>query len=432
MPRDGPWEIIGAKTAGVTMGFRIRDAAGRVWLLKFDPPDHPGQSIRAGVVSNLILHACGYNTPVDRVAIFDRDQLTVGTDARLRPVRGGAEVVLTEANLDSVLLATNSVFQGRYHALASRYLDGIPLGPIRHQGTRPDDPNDLVPHQHRREWRALRVFCAWIGHVDTKIQNTLAVYEGEPGRGHVAHYLIDFASTLGTSGAQQFAKFNFEYGVDVPASVGRLVTLGLRQADVADHALAHAPGRGRVSSIPRPSIPRRGSRSTPTAPSPTSPTRTATGRPRSSRPSPTATCGSWWSRDGSRTRAPSTGWSSTWARGGTPSPAPGSSRWPPSTTGSGWTAGSVGRDLGLERLAYGRRDPLPGPAPFGRCPASRREMVGLATPGRPRLDRPPSVRGHGLIVSWPSSSRSTRGEGWLEPVTVYVGPRSQQVVAVDR
>ncbi|MBD3222068.1 hypothetical protein GF314_12585 [bacterium] len=227
--RDGPWEIIGAKQGGVTMGFRIRDAAGQVWLLKFDPPEHPGQSIRAGVVSNLILHACGYNTPVDRVVVFDRDQLSLGVDASLRTVRGTGEVRLTEANLDSVLQATDSVFDGRYHALASRFLDGIPLGPIRHQGTRPDDPNDHVPHEHRREWRGLRVICAWIGHNDTKIQNTLAMYEGEPGAGHVAHYLLDFASSLGTSGAETFAKFNFEYGVDLPASLGRLATLGLRR-----------------------------------------------------------------------------------------------------------------------------------------------------------------------------------------------------------
>lgn len=227
--RAGPWNIIGAKQGGVTMGFRIRDAEGQVWLLKFDPPDHPGQSIRAGVVSNLILHACGYNTPVDRVVIFGRDQLTVGTDARLRTVRGAGEVPLTEANLDSVLQATNSVFGGRYHALASKFLAGTPVGAIRHKGTRPDDPNDRVPHEHRREWRGLRVIAAWIGHVDTKIQNTLDMYVGEPGQGYVRHHLIDFASTLGASGAENVAKSNYEYGVDVPASLGRLFTFGLRQ-----------------------------------------------------------------------------------------------------------------------------------------------------------------------------------------------------------
>ena len=39
--RSQPWLIIGAKTSGVSQGFRIRDGQGQVWLLKFDPPDHP-------------------------------------------------------------------------------------------------------------------------------------------------------------------------------------------------------------------------------------------------------------------------------------------------------------------------------------------------------------------------------------------------------
>ena len=76
-----------AKTEGVTAGFRIRDGQGQVWLLKFDHPDRPGQSIRAGVVSNLLFHALGYNTPVDRLVIFDREQLRVGEGAGLRTVQ---------------------------------------------------------------------------------------------------------------------------------------------------------------------------------------------------------------------------------------------------------------------------------------------------------------------------------------------------------
>ena len=223
----GPWLIVGAKTDGVTAGFRIRDGAGATWLLKFDPPHHPGQSIRAGVVSNLLLHACGYNVPVDRLAVFDRRRLRVGEGAGLRPLRGlGGDVQLTEANLDSVLAATGSVFDGRYQALASRYLDGIPLGPIAHDGVRRDDPNDTVPHEQRREWRALRVFCAWIGHVDMKVQNSLDMYVGEPGRGYVRHYLLDFATTLGTSGAEPYAKFGYEYGVDIGRTLERMASLG--------------------------------------------------------------------------------------------------------------------------------------------------------------------------------------------------------------
>ena len=47
------------------------------------------------------------------------------------------------------------------------------IGGFRYDSTRPDDPNDLVPHQHRRELRALRVFGAWVNLTDMKAGNTL-------------------------------------------------------------------------------------------------------------------------------------------------------------------------------------------------------------------------------------------------------------------
>ena len=141
--RSSPWVIIGAKTSGVTPGFRIRDARGDVWLLKFDPPEHPGMTIRAGVVSNLLFHAMGFHVPVDRLVRFDRSELVVGEGAKMRLARG-PKVLMTEANLDSVLAATGSIFGGEYHALASRYLDGVPLGPFDDQGRREGDPDTVV------------------------------------------------------------------------------------------------------------------------------------------------------------------------------------------------------------------------------------------------------------------------------------------------
>lgn len=226
--RSGPWVIIGAKTAGVTPGFRIRDNQGDVWLLKFDPPSHPGMTIRAGVVTNLFFHAMGYNVPVDRLVRFDRDVLVVGDGATMRLQRHG-EVPMTEANLDSVLVATGSVFDGQYHALASRYLDGIPIGPFDDEGRRDDDPNDRVKHQDRRELRALRVFAAWLNHFDTKAQNTLDMYVGEPGQGYVKHYLIDFASSLGAYGDKAVPRFGYEYGLDFFPILGRTLALGFHE-----------------------------------------------------------------------------------------------------------------------------------------------------------------------------------------------------------
>lgn len=226
--RSAPWTIIGAKTSGVTPGFRIRDGRGDVWLLKFDAPYNPGLSIRSGVVSNLLFHAAGYNVPVDRVVRFDRKDLVVGENVRMKLQRAQS-VVLTEANLDSLLQVTNSLFEGRYEALASRYLDGIPLGPFDDQGTRPDDPNDTIRHQDRRELRAVRVLAAWLNHFDTKMHNTLDMYVGPEGQGHVKHYFIDFASTLGAFGDQPVKRFGYEFGVDVFPILGRTLALGLHE-----------------------------------------------------------------------------------------------------------------------------------------------------------------------------------------------------------
>ena len=61
----------------------------------------------------------------------------------------------------------------RYRAVAGRALPGTVLGGFRYHGTRPDDPNDVVPHEHRRELRALKVFGAWTNLVDMKAGNTL-------------------------------------------------------------------------------------------------------------------------------------------------------------------------------------------------------------------------------------------------------------------
>jgi hypothetical protein len=69
-----------------------------------------------------------------------------------------------------------------------------------YEGTRPDDPNDLIPHENRRELRGLRVFSAWLNHTDAKAINSMDVLVRENGRSFVRHHLIDFNAALGSAG----------------------------------------------------------------------------------------------------------------------------------------------------------------------------------------------------------------------------------------
>ncbi len=106
------------------------------------------------------------------------------------------------------------------------------LGSFRYQGTRPDDPNDIVPHEHRRELRALQVFGAWTNLVDMKAGNTLDTLVTENGRGVVRHYLQDVGSTFGTGAlAPRDGDEGHEDLYEGGPTAARLLTLGLYVRD---------------------------------------------------------------------------------------------------------------------------------------------------------------------------------------------------------
>jgi hypothetical protein len=82
--------------------------------------------------------------------------------------------------------------------MASRLLPGEPLGPFAYESTRADDPNDVIPHQHRRELRAMRLLTAWINHLDSRQQNSLDLWVEQGGRTYVKHYVLDWGESLGS------------------------------------------------------------------------------------------------------------------------------------------------------------------------------------------------------------------------------------------
>ena len=198
-PAPGTWTITSSKSDGVTPGFTVKDAAGQRWFLKFDPPGYRAMSTGTEVAATKLMWALGYNVPENHVAYMRREQLTVGVGAKFTPA-GRKPRAMRLDDLDYLLGHANREMDGSYRVVASKALPGKPIGRIRFVGTRPDDPNDIVPHEDRRELRGYGVFAAWLNHVDAKAINSLDTLVADGGRSHVQHNLIDFGSALGSGG----------------------------------------------------------------------------------------------------------------------------------------------------------------------------------------------------------------------------------------
>jgi len=115
---------------------------------------------------------------------------------------------------------------GTYRIVAGRLLPGKIIGNFRYEGTRPDDPNDLVPHELRRELRALRVFGAWTNLTDLKSLNTLDSLVNENGRTVVKHWLQDVGSTFGMCNDLYEWDLSWEHFYQSDTTMKRLLSFG--------------------------------------------------------------------------------------------------------------------------------------------------------------------------------------------------------------
>jgi len=226
-PAPGRWTIVAAKNEGITPGFRIRDAAGRQYLLKFDPLSNPELASAADVITSRFFYALGYNVPENYAVYFDRDQISIGKDALMKDPAGHKRAI-REGDIDEMLAKTPRAPNGKYRGMASLLINGKPLGPFKYDGTRGDDPNDLAPHENRRDLRALRTFCAWLGHDDSKALNTLDVLADDHGTPFIKHYLIDFGASLGSASFMANSPRDGNvYLFDWKSSASQFFTLGL-------------------------------------------------------------------------------------------------------------------------------------------------------------------------------------------------------------
>ncbi len=225
-PDPSAWTIVREKSSGFAPGFTARDAKGQTWFLSFDPPSNPEGATAALVIATKIFWALGYNQVEYFLTTFDPARVTLDPGATMRRP-SGKRTPFTRGDLAAVLGRAARNADGSYRVAAGRLLPGKVLGGFRYQGTRPDDPNDIVPHEHRRELRALRVFGAWTNLTDMKAGNTLDTLVTERGHAVVQHYLQDVGSTFGiaANGPHDWDE-GWEYLLDREGSRHRLLTLG--------------------------------------------------------------------------------------------------------------------------------------------------------------------------------------------------------------
>src|SRR5688572_13633582 len=201
----GPWTVIADKEAGAAPGFTIRDSAGETWFVSFDARGYPEAATGAIVVATKIFWTLGYWQTDNVLTSVRPADVLMGDTATVEPPSGRVRR-MRPSDLEAIWERAHRSGDGSFRAVAARRLPGRPLGGFRYHGTRPDDPNDIVPHEHRRELRALRVFGAWTNLVDMKAGNTLDILVTEGDRGLVRHYLQDVGSTFGTgaNGPREF------------------------------------------------------------------------------------------------------------------------------------------------------------------------------------------------------------------------------------
>ena len=198
---DGAWVIDRGNVADDGPSFGVAIAGVGRFVIAVDGALQPERATASAAIASRLYHAAGYWAPCASVvhvrpAIFTLTPgLTITTDH-------GAPRALDAAALAQLLAAAPSR-GGLVRVIASRALPGEELGPFRYEGTRGDDPNDVVAHEDRRDLRGARVLAAWLDHGGASEQSTrdtwIARREGEAlsSPGIVRHYQVGLDDCFG-------------------------------------------------------------------------------------------------------------------------------------------------------------------------------------------------------------------------------------------
>ncbi len=210
-----PWKVTEISVGHSQKSLTIEDNSGEVYVLQFDRSGVIEASTASEVIASRLLYAAGYNVLESHIVTFNRaDILSEAVDS---------------ASIDQFLAACARTSDNRYRATAIRRPAGVDVGPFSFTGTRTDDPNDLIAHQHRRELRALKMFAAWLGDVEITPDNCRDYYiAGEQGS-FVKHFITGFDDCFGSYFLDNTPTHpGFDYlSVDMAEIAGNSLTFGL-------------------------------------------------------------------------------------------------------------------------------------------------------------------------------------------------------------
>ena len=179
------------------------------------------------IVAAKLFWAAGYHTAEYHIAQLVPSNLVIGKDTRITPP-GEMPRPMNQSDILWLLGRADRDPDGSYRVILSKAAPGRPVGRIKFHGTRADDPNDVIPHEHRRELRGYFVFAAWLNHVDAKGINSLSTLVTENGRSFIRNYLLDFGSALGSAAIGPREGWEgYEALVEEPGEIGkRALSLG--------------------------------------------------------------------------------------------------------------------------------------------------------------------------------------------------------------
>jgi hypothetical protein len=200
----GAWTIDKGKSNGASLGFRVNIKGKGKYLFKTDPKGQPERATAASVIGAAAYDAVGFYTSCEQVVYFKPSVLKLTPGLRYEN-NSGIVRDFDQKALQSVL--DEATKRGELVRMqASAWLPGQLIGPFRYEGTRSDDPNDVIPHDDRRELRGGRLLAAWLHHFDAREQNSMDSWIADAGKdgppdsspGYVRHYYLDTSDSLGS------------------------------------------------------------------------------------------------------------------------------------------------------------------------------------------------------------------------------------------